>query len=187
MLDISKWLKQFLYEPEIKELINSYDFPEVYYKAAQFFQYKECVSALTKLFMKNGVNPLDYMNVIPAYYFFRDTTISSFTVPDNIIEIHTAAFEGCTQLQEVVISDNVQYIGLNAFLGCSNLQHVTLGKSFKEAGNFVFRGCNNLITVYINQSFDEFTKNFSSHGKDFHSIVQYLLIQNDDCQFVFEE
>lgn len=46
----------------------------------------------------------------------------------NLIRIDSFAFEGCSELTEVVILASVKSIGANAFIGCDKLTSVVIGK-----------------------------------------------------------
>lgn len=52
---------------------------------------------------------------------FRDTEITSLTLPDNITEIPESMCENCKKLEEVTFA-NVQSIKKNAFWKCENLK-----------------------------------------------------------------
>lgn len=56
----------------------------------------------------------------------------------NITSINTGAFNGCTNLKEVVIPNTMTSIGDYAFYNCSNLKSLTIGESVTSIGNNAF-------------------------------------------------
>ena len=56
----------------------------------------------------------------------------------NVEKIESAAFEGCSALNNVVIPASVKTIGSNAFNGCSALSSVTFNEGVKKIGSYAF-------------------------------------------------
>ena len=63
------------------------------------------------------------------------------TIADGIERVAYGAFEGCTNLTEVVLPLSVKTIGVNAFSGCSQLEKVILPEGLREIGVGAFDGC----------------------------------------------
>lgn len=63
------------------------------------------------------------------------------------IQIHEAAFFGCTNLNEVVFHNNITSIGKNAFSGCKILEAITIPKSVTSIGENAFAGCTSLKDI----------------------------------------
>ena len=59
---------------------------------------------------------------------FRRTPAESVMLPDTIISIGAAAFEGCENLRLVRIPSGIEYIGSGAFRGCPKLASIDLGQ-----------------------------------------------------------
>ena len=70
-------------------------------------------------------------------------------LPENITAIEEAAFEGCTNLEEIKIPDTVTTNGDDAFSGCSGLKEIILPETVKEIGDTAFMGCENLTKIHI--------------------------------------
>lgn len=54
------------------------------------------------------------------------TVTGTLVVPEGVERISVGAFEGCTELTEVVLPLSLKQIGRFAFEGCTSLKHVTL-------------------------------------------------------------
>jgi hypothetical protein len=85
---------------------------------------------------------------------FRNmNTITSITIPTNVISIEGGtfggAFQGCTSLASVTIPSTVTTIGQRAFSGCTSLANVTIPNSVTKIENDVFNGCTKLARVTI--------------------------------------
>lgn len=73
----------------------------------------------------------------------------SYTIPDGVISIGPAAFQGCTGLTSVTIPRGVASIGVSAFSDCTALTSVTIPDGVSDIGQFAFGGCAGLRSVTI--------------------------------------
>lgn len=71
---------------------------------------------------------------IIGHAFSNNTSITSVTIPDSIIEIEGYAFAGCSNLAEVILSKNVTRLGFVAF-DCENLKIVYYGGTESDWNN----------------------------------------------------
>ena len=78
--------------------------------------------------------------------FKGNTTITSVTLPENVWQIGSQAFMGCTSLSEVELG-NVQNITSEAFRGCTSLISVVIPPTVTEIGPETFYGCTSLVQV----------------------------------------
>ena len=101
--------------------------------------------------------------------FFAGGNISSYTIPDNIIEINKTAFKGCISLENITLRnsvkiigesafencqklvsinnwDNVESISKNAFFGCYELGKISFPSKLKTIGNYAFVYCKKMYT-----------------------------------------
>ena len=81
--------------------------------------------------------------------FYRNTNLTSVTIPASITSISNSAFEGCTALTSVIIPASVTSIGNYAFEGCTALTGVIIPASITSIGNYAFLGCTSLTSVII--------------------------------------
>ena len=79
---------------------------------------------------------------------FRDNiSLTSVSLPDELITIRNCAFQGCTGLSTLSIPDTVTSIGEYTFQNCTGLTYVYLGKCLNSLGYRAFRYCNNITTI----------------------------------------
>lgn len=128
-------------------------------------------------------------------YYSKDKTAlikysceeSTFDIPDNIVEIGSAAFENCDSLTSIIIPDSVLVIGEKAFYNCENLESVyisnsatiidfetfygckklksiTIPRSVKHIGKSAFSGCDVLESIIIPESLDSVTGSIFSRS-----------------------
>ncbi len=86
---------------------------------------------------------------------FANTLIQSIKIPNNIISIGNAAFQGCSYLKNVNLSDcdKLQVIGESAFANCPIKEYsFSIPENVRHIGAFAFMGA-------------EFTGNFSFNEK----------------------
>lgn len=104
----------------------------------------------------NPDNP--YFALIDGVLFEKETKmlihypsnekVTSYSVPQGIKEISEEAFDGCSELTEIILPDSVEKIGTNAFWGCDGLKSITIPgnvTSFVQS----FRTCSNLEEVIL--------------------------------------
>lgn len=163
-LNISDELKAYLSSSKIKNAVDLHNFKYIY----EDMMHKDELTTtdirdFTKLLLKLGVNPLDYMNYVPSYFlssnditeftipdgithigeeaFYGCTALTTINIPDSVVEIHNSAFMNCTKLTNVQLPKNITYIDNRAFQGCSSLEHLEIPKKVKHINNYAFSGC----------------------------------------------
>lgn len=78
--------------------------------------------------------------------FKENTTITSFTLPENVTQIGSQAFFRCTSLADIDLS-NVQDISSYAFDSCFALTQVVIPPTVTNIGVHAFYRCENLSSV----------------------------------------
>ena len=96
------------------------------------------------------------MTSLPPYYymvlygFFAGcSSLTSITIPNNVIEIGDEAFYGCEALESITISNSVTKIGNKAFKGCHLLTSIEIPNSVTEIGYSAFEECHSLTSIEI--------------------------------------
>ena len=84
-------------------------------------------------------NPTDEATIQTAA-FKDNTTITSVIIPENVWQIGSQAFYGCTNLATVELS-NVRDISTKAFEGCTSLDNVVIPPTVTNIGEHAFYGC----------------------------------------------
>ena len=130
-----------------EEELNNNDFEAIYSKIDDAY----VSTAFTALLLKNNINPLIYVNCIPADFAYN-LDIEKIVIPNNIIYICHDAFERCFNLTEIIIPYNVVSIDKFAFKDCISLTSITIPKNVKIIVSKAFEGCNNLTDVYYEGS-----------------------------------
>jgi hypothetical protein len=79
-------------------------------------------------------------------------TFTHVFLPDSVVHIATSAFDGFSNLKQIVIPNSVAIIGSHAFSFCYSLHTVTIGTSVSRIGQCAFRMCRLLTTILIPDS-----------------------------------
>lgn len=104
---------------------------------------------------------LKYCSVDGVLYNYDQTKLvrcpigidaTSYTVPNDVTEISSYAFDGCYNLEKVFIPGSVKFIGYCAFSGCLKLKNLTISEGVAEIGNDAFSDCTALTNVNIPSS-----------------------------------
>lgn len=87
-------------------------------------------------------------------YAFRETAITSLTLPVGTVSIGNSAFQGCKNLVTVNIPDSIKEIEEYAFKGCVTLTGVNFaeGTHLKMLDSSIFAGCTSLIEFKLPKS-----------------------------------
>ena len=83
---------------------------------------------------------------------FRDSSVTSVTIPDSVTFIGDAAFANCSNLTNISIPNSVTSIGFSAFENCTSLKSITLPSSLRSISEALFSGCSQLTTIQIPDS-----------------------------------
>ena len=76
--------------------------------------------------------------------FYKCTSISTITIPNNTKFIPSYSFYGCSSLHTVNLSSTITSINEYAFWGCYQLSNINLLNNITTIGEAAFYGCNNL-------------------------------------------
>ena len=134
-----------------KEDIQENEFTHVYKNIDA-----ENTAELTEVFLRAGINPLEYMKRIPKNYLYACLhSIAGFNIPDNIISIGHHAF-AVTDLVNIEIPEGVEVIEKRAFSSCTELVEAHLPSTLIELGRSVFSKCIRLNKIFYNGTFEEF-------------------------------
>ena len=83
---------------------------------------------------------------------FKNSYISSITLPNTIMYISDNAFYDCSYLQEIEIPNSVEVIGDNAFGYCTGLTSIEIPNSVTDMRWNAFYCCTGLTNVQISSS-----------------------------------
>ena len=77
---------------------------------------------------------------------------ASFTTPDTVTTVASAAFADATKLTTVTLGNNITEIGKFAFSGCVSLTSIKLPTALSTIENFAFHDCASLAAIVIPES-----------------------------------
>lgn len=104
----------------------------------------------TEVVVKNGTISI-------AEAAFRETAVTSVSLPDTLTYIGKDAFNRCASLVTVNIPSSVNEIGTSAFTGCSALTSVSFNAEI--IGTSAFSSCDKLTTVNLGHRLKEIGDN----------------------------
>ena len=81
--------------------------------------------------------------------FWYCSSLTSVTIPNNVIEIASEAFYKCSSLTSVTIGNSVTSIGSEAFYGCNSLTSIEIPNSVISIGERAFYNCSSLTSVTL--------------------------------------
>ena len=113
----------------------------------------------------------DSVTSIGTAAFCDCSNLNSIILSDKIISIGDMAFQYCTNLSSITLPDGVTNIGLQAFFGCSSLSSVTIPNSVTSIGNFAFYGCSSLSSVTIPNSVTSICRSVFYGCSNLNSII----------------
>lgn len=83
-------------------------------------------------------------------YSFSHATLTSLTIPYNVVTIEDHAFYYCTSLTSVKMSDSVTTLGQAAFFGCAALTSVVITNFVTSIGDYAFSACTSMTAIDVN-------------------------------------
>ncbi len=102
-------------------------------------------SKIASVFIPNSITVISYGA------FAGCSSITSFDIPNSVVEIGSMAFNG-TGIESITIPESVTSLGSQVFYGCSNLISVTLPSRITSLGYGLFQYCRVLQTITIPNS-----------------------------------
>ena len=84
--------------------------------------------------------------------YIPEAGVIEVTVPDNVIEIGSSAFKGCTVLKSITLPARLTEIGSFAFKDCTSLESITLPDRLTESAWLAFLGCTSLKNIILTPS-----------------------------------
>ena len=116
-----------------------------------------------KILTKISKEDLAGVTLIPAYAFYKCTTLAIVEIPDSVTEI-----------------------GNNAFYSCNNIVSVTVGEGLESASNSVFGGCYKLVEVVDNSSLGiTLGSGIAANALEVHSGESKIVDQNGYLFYTF--
>lgn len=134
--------------------INARNFEEVYSKFLNIFPHANDIEgALTDLLLRNGINPLQYLENVPENFAY-DAGIKEIVIPDHIQIIGHNAFINCNILEKVKIGENVRTISYYAFSRCRLLRDINIPNKVECIKIGAFEFCDSLVNLTLPDSLE---------------------------------
>ena len=131
---------------EFKDALNKRNFDYCYRYIDIYSSSERLHGQFTELLLKHNINPLKYMEYVPAEFLFG-SNIASFKIPSHIKNIVGAAFYRCTSLTNIEIPDSVTSLSDFVFACCTSLTSIEIPSSLMLIGSDAFYNCKNLTSV----------------------------------------
>ena len=84
--------------------------------------------------------------------FAHNQHLVNVTIPDEVTDMGTSVFNGCTNLEEVRLSPNLKSLPGYLFSHCEHLKSVTIPQGVTNLGLGVFSGCASLTSMTMPES-----------------------------------
>lgn len=102
-------------------------------------------SYITSVTIPNTITSIGYC------VFASCSSLTSVTIPNSVTSIEESAFEDC-RFTSITIPNSVTKIGNKAFKNCIQLTSIVIPNSVTSIGNYAFCGCYRLASVSIPNS-----------------------------------
>ena len=84
----------------------------------------------------------DLVTSLGKYCFAGNNKLAAnLEIPENIIEVDSNAFNGCSSLESITFENSNTTLGATCFMGCNKLKTVTLPNKIEQLLSYVFDGC----------------------------------------------
>ena len=171
---------------EVKEILEKYinliedNRWDRFFEIIQEEWIPQIVGKVAETLESANIFPLSEMTFIPEGYFYINTKLKTYVVPNNITricykafnasdiekihitsnvyDINQGAFEDCDFLETVTMDEGIKYIDDSCFYSCDALKYVVLPKSLKRIGHNVFNSCDVLTEIHYNGTIDDWNK-----------------------------
>ena len=101
-------LSDLIQKLRLKELIEKEDFQTLYQAVDQSTLDFEVLSTMTEEWLDLGINPLDYMTVLPGRYLTGQVKYKSVLIPKNIVDIKYRALSETQGLEEICYQGTIE-------------------------------------------------------------------------------
>ena len=96
-----------------------------------------------------GFNCCTHNNSIGNCAFVGCSSLTSITLPSDVVSIGDSAFDSCSGLTSITLPSGVTLIGTETFRGCSGLTSITLPSGVTSIGWNAFYECYSLTSITL--------------------------------------
>jgi len=104
-----------------------------------------CSSLEKWLSLPRVSNPFAYNFAL----FIDSVPVTRVVYPQEHSKVINHAFDGCTNLEQIIIPEGITSIGYMAFRDCKNLKTVQIGEGLTEIDGYAFSGCSALKVLPV--------------------------------------
>lgn len=140
--------------PALSEDYNAWLYDD---NASDFFVWNGCLFAYRGS-SKTPVIPSGVSGIGDGV--FKDSDITSVTIPDGVKYIGYGAFQQCTSLKSIKFPNSLQKIGGEAFADCTLLSSVTFGSGLKSIEYEGFSNCESLKKLVLPEGLEKLDGSF---------------------------
>lgn len=94
----------------------------------------------------------DNLTEIGTFAFDGCSTLTNINLPEGVTQIMNYTFKDCSSLSEITLPSGVTTIGVEAFSGCVNLKKINFSENVKSIGLKAFSRCYSLETISFPKS-----------------------------------
>lgn len=134
-------------------------------------------SPITAVLWEAGIDPLPYMDRLPADYMRRNENISYFTVPGNCKSIRIGSLEECQKLKKIDIKEGVKEIFYGAIYNNPELEEIILPKSIEGLNRYCIDSCPKLNNIFYNGTIKEWEDNVYVSEQAFYEVGDSNIIK----------
>lgn len=164
MLTFSEDLIDFLREHI--DLIEEDNFKELYKEVCNEEVKAVWGGELTDLLFAANINPLLYMDSVPQD-FGNSSTMTSITLPSNITNLASGAFQYATKLENITLPRSVKTIGARAFSDCARLKSIAIPHGVIDIPMSLFDSCVGLKFIMLPETVQRINWScINNHNKD---------------------
>lgn len=125
-------------------------------------------------FANSAANPLSQ----GAALILNGKTVSDLELPENVTQLKSYTFSGCTSITRLTIPESISSIGRCAFFNCTSLKEVEIPASVNVIRGMAFYCCKSLTDVYLKAEIppllDELTPSFYPFDENAPERVFYV-------------
>ena len=159
-------------EDILEKIIKDYElqtrFPERYFKIedGQLMKVMETpdVKELDFLFIPEGITQINRFAV-------ANGTFMEVCLPESLLEIKDAAFEGCQNLKNLILPDSLFKIGENAFKNCNKMETLKLPSNLYYINKWCFYNCKSLKKLVLPDKIFSIRHEAFAHCTSLKSVV----------------
>ena len=83
------------------------------------------------------------------------TAVNSYGQEVDVIGIGCDAFQGNTNVTDVILHPGIRMVGGSTFKGCTALERIYFPKQIKRISKYMFSGCTSLTDIYYEGSYED--------------------------------